>query len=90
MMKTNLLLIIALLLVFFNVSAQNDTHFGLKGAMIHGLSGGRMVDEEFFWPIFSQAEKLNVPIYLHPALSNLFISTLIAFAKSSPNSLLEV
>jgi predicted TIM-barrel fold metal-dependent hydrolase len=41
---------------------------GLKGAMIHGLSAGRMVDEEFFWPIFSQAEKLNVPIYLHPAL----------------------
>ena len=41
---------------------------GLKGAMIHGLSAGRMIDEEFFWPIFSQAEKLNVPIYLHPAL----------------------
>ena len=44
-MKTNLLLIIALLLVFFNVSAQNDTHFGLKGAMnLAGLSGVELDD----------------------------------------------
>ena len=41
---------------------------GFKGAMIHGLSSGRMVDEKFFWPIFSEAERLDVPIYLHPAL----------------------
>ena len=41
---------------------------GFKGAMIHGLSSGRMVDEKFFWPIFAEAERLDVPIYLHPAL----------------------
>ncbi|MDB3860561.1 amidohydrolase family protein [Paracoccaceae bacterium] len=41
---------------------------GFKGAMIHGLSAGKMVDEKFFWPIFAEAERLDVPIYLHPAL----------------------
>jgi len=40
---------------------------GLKGAMIHGLSNGEFVDGEAYWPIFAQAEKLGVPIYLHPA-----------------------
>ena len=39
---------------------------GLKGAMIHGLSCGKMIDDEF-WPIFEVAEELDVPIYLHPA-----------------------
>ena len=44
-MKTNLLLITALLLAFFNVSAQNDTHFGLKAAMnLAGLSGIELED----------------------------------------------
>ncbi|MDG2406496.1 MAG: amidohydrolase family protein [Paracoccaceae bacterium] len=40
---------------------------GLKGAMIHGLSQGEMVDGEKYWPIFARAENLGVPIYLHPA-----------------------
>ena len=41
---------------------------GLKGAMIHGLSRGRFVDTEDFWPIYARAEALDVPVYLHPAL----------------------
>lgn len=40
---------------------------GLKGAMIHGLSAGQMVDSPRFWPIFAKAEELGIPIYLHPA-----------------------
>ena len=40
---------------------------GLKGGMIHGLSRGEFVDAERYWPIFARAEKLGVPIYLHPA-----------------------
>lgn len=40
---------------------------GLKGAMIHGMSKGEMVDGEFYWPIYARAEKLGVPVYLHPA-----------------------
>src|SRR5688500_15653897 len=41
---------------------------GFKGAMIHGLADGVFVDAKRFWPIFACAEKLDVPIYLHPSL----------------------
>ena len=45
-----------------------DHHF--VGAMIHGHTEGRFLDDKRFWPIFERAEKLDVPIYLHPALPN--------------------
>src|ERR1700751_6124820 len=38
------------------------------GAMIHGHTAGRFLDDKQFWPIFARAEQLDVPIYLHPAL----------------------
>lgn len=38
-----------------------------KGALIHGLTDGRFLDDRFFWPIFARAAALDVPIYLHPA-----------------------
>lgn len=41
---------------------------GFKGAMIHGLSNGEFHDLKKFWPIYARAEKLDVPIYFHPAL----------------------
>ncbi len=41
---------------------------GLKGAVIHGHIQGRYLSDEYFWPILECAEKLNVPIYLHPTL----------------------
>lgn len=37
------------------------------GAMVHGLTNGAFLDEQRFWPIFARAEKLDVPIYLHPS-----------------------
>ncbi|HXQ54033.1 MAG TPA: amidohydrolase family protein [Stellaceae bacterium] len=40
------------------------------GAMIHGHTMGRFLDDQQFWPIFRRAETLGVPIYLHPALPN--------------------
>lgn len=40
---------------------------GFKGAMIHGLTCGAFPDEKPFWPIFETAQRLDVPIYLHPA-----------------------
>ncbi|AMN43179.1 amidohydrolase family protein [Rhodoplanes sp. Z2-YC6860] len=40
---------------------------GMKGAMIHGLTNGKFIDEPNFWPIFERAQALDVPIYLHPA-----------------------
>ena len=43
------------------------TRLGFKGAMIHGLTDGRFLDDRRFWPIFERAAALEVPIYLHPA-----------------------
>jgi predicted TIM-barrel fold metal-dependent hydrolase len=43
---------------------------GFKGAMIHGTANGEFLDLKKFWPIFERAEKLDVPLYLHPALPN--------------------
>src|SRR5215831_12959292 len=39
---------------------------GLKGALVNGRTGGRFLDDRFFWPIFERAERLDVPIYVHP------------------------
>src|SRR6185437_13674971 len=44
-----------------------ETH-GFKGAMIHGTADGLFLDDKRFWPIFARAEKLDVPIYLHPSI----------------------
>ena len=43
------------------------TQHKFKGAMVHGLTNGRFLDDKRFWPIFARAEKLDVPIYLHPS-----------------------
>ena len=40
------------------------------GAMIHGMPNGKFVDERCFWPIFSKAQELDVPIYIHPGNPN--------------------
>ena len=50
---------------------------GFKGAMIHGLSAGKMVDEKFFWPIFAEAERLDVPIYLPVSYTHLTLPTIL-------------
>jgi predicted TIM-barrel fold metal-dependent hydrolase len=42
------------------------TELGFKGALINGHIRGRFLDEREFWPIFERAERLRVPIYLHP------------------------
>jgi 2,3-dihydroxybenzoate decarboxylase len=40
---------------------------GLKGALIHpNMRTGDYVDDPKYWAIFEMAEKLAVPIYLHP------------------------
>ena len=43
---------------------------GFKGAMIHGHTQGSFLDEEKYRVIFECAERLNVPIYLHPTLAH--------------------
>jgi predicted TIM-barrel fold metal-dependent hydrolase len=49
------------------------TKLGFKGAMLHGLAYGEgktglFLDDRRFWPIYERAQKLDVPIYLHPAV----------------------
>jgi predicted TIM-barrel fold metal-dependent hydrolase len=47
---------------------ERTASLGFKGAMLHGLSNGEFLDNKKFWPIFARAEKLGLPIYLHPGL----------------------
>jgi predicted TIM-barrel fold metal-dependent hydrolase len=46
--------------------AVKEHHF--CGAMIRGLTEDQFLDHPKFAPIFERAEKLGVPIYLHPGL----------------------
>ena len=39
---------------------------GFKGAVINSHIRGEYLDDQKFWVIFEKAEKLGVPIYLHP------------------------
>jgi len=39
---------------------------GFKGAVINSHTKGEYLDDKKYWVIFEQAQKLNVPIYLHP------------------------
>jgi predicted TIM-barrel fold metal-dependent hydrolase len=44
------------------------TRLGFKGAMVHGLANGVFFDDKRFWPIYERARKLDVPLYIHPAI----------------------
>ena len=43
------------------------SELGFHGAMLHGLANGVFLDDKRFWPIYERAEKLDVPVYFHPA-----------------------
>ena len=42
---------------------------GFCGAMIHGRTFDKYLDHEDFFPVLQMAEKLNVPIYIHPQIA---------------------
>jgi len=42
------------------------TELGLKGVCIHSHARNEYLDDRKYWAIFERAEKLDVPIYLHP------------------------
>lgn len=44
--------------------ACRELHF--SGAMIHGMSAGKFLDDPAFAPVLATAEALDCPIYLHP------------------------
>lgn len=62
------------------------TKHGFKGAMIHGMANGEFLDHKKYWPMFARAEKLDVPIYLHPALPNQTVTDIYYqdYAKDFP------
>ncbi len=41
---------------------------GFKGAMINGTINGLFLDDARFEPILARAERLGIPLYLHPGL----------------------
>jgi len=40
---------------------------GFRGAMINSHTRGSFLDDQKYWPILACAERLDVPIYLHPS-----------------------
>jgi uncharacterized protein len=44
------------------------TEFGFKGALISGTIRGAFLDDPKFAPLLARAEKLDVPIYIHPGM----------------------
>lgn len=45
---------------------RSVTVLGLKGGLISGTVNGQFLDNPKFLPVFAEAEKLDVPLYLHP------------------------
>ncbi len=43
---------------------------GLKGAKLNSHVRDKCLDDKQFWPLFEMAEKLDVPLYLHPNIPN--------------------
>ncbi len=54
--------------------------------MIHGMANGEFIDGKKYWPIFERAEKLDVPIYLHPSQPNATVTDIYYkdYAKDFP------
>jgi predicted TIM-barrel fold metal-dependent hydrolase len=44
------------------------SELGFVGAMIPNHDNGHFYDNETYWPMFSRAVELSVPIYLHPVV----------------------
>lgn len=41
---------------------------GFHGVLVNGATDGRFLDDPAFEPILARAEKLDVPVYLHPGI----------------------
>lgn len=49
---------------------KRTVKLGLRGVMIHGRIGGKWLDDPVFKPLWQAAQDLDVPVYIHPALTN--------------------
>jgi predicted TIM-barrel fold metal-dependent hydrolase len=66
---------------------------GAAAAEIHGMAGDRLLDSRAFDPFWSEAEKLNMPVYVHigfesPTFTGLFQNLYMSIACSNRASLL--
>jgi 2,3-dihydroxybenzoate decarboxylase len=41
---------------------------GMRGAKLNSHVRGEYLDDKKYWPLFETAEKLDVPVYLHPTI----------------------
>ena len=59
---------------------------GFRGAMLFGITDGSFLDERRFWPIYSRAAALRVPVYLHPSMPHPQVRDLYygTYAESHP------
>lgn len=44
------------------------SQLGFHGVLVNGATDGRFLDDPMFEPVLARAEKLDVPIYLHPGI----------------------
>jgi predicted TIM-barrel fold metal-dependent hydrolase len=47
---------------------RTATQLGFHGVLVNGATDGRFLDDPRFEPVLAQAEKENLPIYLHPGI----------------------
>ena len=60
------------------------TKLGFKGWKTHSNYGGEFIDDQKFWPILERAEKLDVSVYLHPAVPNIPQLTKYGIVSAGP------
>jgi uncharacterized protein len=66
---------------------------GAAAAEIHGMAGDRLLDSRDFDPFWSEAQRLNIPVYVHigfesPTFTGLFQNLFMSIAFSNRASLL--
>ncbi|KAI9737654.1 MAG: hypothetical protein M1818_005658 [Claussenomyces sp. TS43310] len=49
--------------------ARCVNHHGFVGTLIDNHLEGQFYDDERFWPVFDQAQELDVPVYIHPTFA---------------------
>ncbi len=57
--------------------------YDFKGALISGMIRGRFLDDPMFAPLLARAEKLGVPLYLHPGAPSAEIRKAYYFHEGS-------
>ena len=66
---------------------RSVSELGLKGALISGTVNGQFLDNPKFLPIFAEAEKLDVPLYLHPGYPTREEQDLLYMSEAYPKML---